>query len=150
MLPTPETRKPAPGGPARKRPRLLLIDDELAVARYIGHAAEECGYEAVITVTSESFRSQYRAAPPDVVALDLALPRSDGVELLRFLAEESCQARILLISGFDTRVVDSAMRLGLAMGLDMATPLSKPVRLHDLMEAIAEPTEKARAACLHR
>ncbi|HEX2763802.1 MAG TPA: response regulator [Allosphingosinicella sp.] len=138
------------GLPRKTRPRLLLIDDELAVARYIGHAAEECGYEAVITVTSESFRSQYRAAAPDVVALDLALPRSDGVELLRFLAEESCTARVILISGFDGRVVDAAMRLGIAMGLDMAEPLTKPVRLHDLMEAIARPREGADAACLHR
>jgi two-component system, OmpR family, response regulator len=131
------------GGPEPRpaRRRLLLIDDELAVARFVAHAAEECGYEAIVTVTAESFQSQYRALAPAVVVLDLALPRSDGVELLRFLAEEKCTARVVLLSGFDGRVLEAAMRLGATMGLDMARPLTKPVRLQALTDAI-EGTQK--------
>ena len=128
------------------RPRLLLIDDELSVARFLAHAAEECGYEAIVTVTAESFRAQYVTADPDVVVVDLALPRSDGVELLRFLAEQRCAALVLIISGFDPRVLDAAMRLGKAMGLRMAGPLAKPVRLQALMEAIGEAKEEAKAS----
>lgn len=118
------------------RPRLLLVDDDSAVGRFLAHAAEECGCEAHVTLTADSFRSEYRATRPDIVLLDLALPGSDGVELLRFLAEEQSQARIVLISGFDTRVLESAMRLGAAMGLAMAPPLHKPVRLDQLMAAM--------------
>jgi DNA-binding response OmpR family regulator len=129
------------GMPAARR-RLLLIDDELAVAKYIAHAAEDCGFEAIITVTAESFRSQYQACSPTVVVLDLALPRSDGVELLRFLAEEKCTARVLLLSGFDERVLEAAMRLGETMGLDMCRPLTKPVRLADLTAAIQSGLEE--------
>jgi DNA-binding response OmpR family regulator len=130
----------APGGAAgtEARRRLLLVDDELEIARYLAHAAEECGFEAIITVTADNFRSQYRALRPDIVMLDLALPGSDGVELLRFLAEEKSAARILLVSGFDERVLEAAMRLGAAMGLRMATPLLKPVRLHQLMAAMLD------------
>lgn len=129
---------PSSGPPAtrRTRRRLLLVDDDLSVGRFLGHAAEECGYEALITVTAESFRSQYQSAQPDIVVLDLALPGSDGVELLRFLAEEKSRARIILISGFDERVLGSAMRLGAAMGLAMGPPLHKPVRLDRLMAAM--------------
>jgi DNA-binding response OmpR family regulator len=129
------------------RPRLLLIDDELSVARFIAHAAEECGYEALITVTAESFRSQYLACDPDVVVLDLALPRSDGVELLRFLAEEKSRALILPISGFDERVLEAAMRLGTALGLRMTGPLQKPVRLQQLMDAM-QGREVRDAGCI--
>ena len=128
------------------RPRLLLIDDELSVARFLAHAAEECGYEAIVTVTAESFRAQYVTADPAVVVVDLALPRSDGVELLRFLAEQRCEALVLIISGFDARVLDAAMRLGTAMGLRMAGPLAKPVRLQALMEAIGEAAKEAAAS----
>lgn len=139
----------SPGFTARGgggRPRLLLIDDELSVARFLAHAAEECGYEAIVTVTAESFRAQYVTADPAVVVVDLALPRSDGVELLRFLAEQRCAALVLIISGFDPRVLDAAMRLGKAMGLRMAGPLAKPVRLQALMEAIGEAKEEAKAS----
>jgi DNA-binding response OmpR family regulator len=132
--------------PAVRR-RLLLIDDELSVARFIAHAAEECGFEAVITVSAESFRSQYAACDPEVVVLDLALPRSDGVELLRFLAEEKCGALVLPISGFDERVLEATMRLGTALGLRMAGPLQKPVRLQQLMDAM-QAREAQDAGCI--
>ena len=128
----PDAPRPAP------RRRLLLVDDELSVAKFLAHAAEECGFEAIVTVTAESFRSQYRALSPDTVVLDLALPGSDGVELLRFLAEEGCTARVILVSGFDQRVLEAAMRLGAAMGLRMAPPLHKPVRLNQLMATILD------------
>jgi DNA-binding response OmpR family regulator len=134
LLPEPAVR-PLMRQPGPRR-RLLLIDDELSVARFIAHAAEECGHEAIITVTAESFRSQYLACEPDVVVLDLALPRSDGVELLRFLAEEKSRALVLPISGFDERVLEAAMRLGTALGLRMTGPLQKPVRLQQLMDAM--------------
>jgi two-component system, OmpR family, response regulator len=142
-------RRPAaePVPPHAPRRRLLLIDDELSVARFIAHAAEECGYEAIITVTAESFCSQFRACDPEVVVLDLALPRSDGIELLRFLAEEKSRARILPVSGFDTRVLEAAVRLGTALGLDMAEPLRKPVRLNQLMAAM-QSREARDAGCL--
>ncbi|HEX8308740.1 MAG TPA: response regulator [Allosphingosinicella sp.] len=129
------------------RRRLLLIDDELSVARFIAHAAEECGYEAIITVTAESFRSQYLACDPETVVLDLALPRSDGVELLRFLAEEKSAALVLPISGFDGRVLEAAMRLGTALGLRMAGPLQKPVRIQQLMDAM-KGREAQNAGCI--
>jgi DNA-binding response OmpR family regulator len=128
------------------RKRLLLVDDELLIGRFLAHAAEQCGYEAIITVTAESFRSQYRKLEPEIVVLDLALPGSDGVELLRFLSEEKSRARILLVSGFDERVLEAAMRLGTAMGLRMAPPLTKPVRLERLMAAI-EDEEVAHEPC---
>jgi DNA-binding response OmpR family regulator len=129
------------------RRRLLLIDDELSVARFIAHAAEESGYEAIITVTAESFRSQYLACDPDVVVLDLALPRSDGIELLRFLAEEKSRALVLPISGFDERVLEAAMRLGMALGLRMGGPLQKPVRLQQLIDAM-QGREAQDASCI--
>jgi hypothetical protein len=42
---------------------------------------------------------------------------------------------VLIISGFDRRILDSAFRLGSALGLQMVGPLEKPARLEEL-EAI--------------
>ncbi|HVL78249.1 MAG TPA: response regulator [Sphingomicrobium sp.] len=117
-----------------KPPRLLLIDDEPALADFLANAARECGYEPTLTSDDETFREEFLRDRPDVVALDLGMPGMDGVELLRFLALEKFTAPVMIISGFDRRVLDSAFRLGEALGLTMAGPLEKPVRLADLEE----------------
>ena len=44
---------------------------------------------------------------PDMVALDLGMPGMDGVELLRFLAEQDYRSPVLIVSGFDRRVLES-------------------------------------------
>ena len=120
------------------QPRLLLIDDEPALAEFLANAARATGFEPVTTAEDEEFRREFRANRPDMVALDLGMPGMDGVELLRFLAEQDYRAPVLIISGFDRRVLESAFRLGQALGLSMAGPLSKPVRLEQLEEMLRE------------
>ena len=115
---------------------LLLIDDEPAFGRFIAHAAEAGGFTAHVTMSAEPFMATYRELRPDAVALDLGMPRVDGVELLRFLAEECCTAPVIIVSGFDRRVLDSSMRLGQALGLNMVGPLEKPVRLQELLDLL--------------
>ena len=114
------------------QPQLLLIDDEPALAAFVAHAAEECGFEPTVTSDDRTFREKFVALRPDMVALDLGMPGMDGVELLRFLADQGFRAPVLIISGFDRRVLESAFRLGEALGLSMAGPLEKPVRLEEL------------------
>jgi DNA-binding response OmpR family regulator len=115
-----------------RQPRLLLIDDEPALADFLASAARECGFEPHITEHDEDFRAQFVADRPEMVALDLGMPGMDGIELLRFLAEQGYAAPVLIVSGFDRRVLESAFRLGEALGLNMAGPVEKPVRLEDL------------------
>jgi DNA-binding response OmpR family regulator len=116
-------------------PRLLLIDDEPALAEFVAKAADLCGFEPAIAEHDQEFRDKFRANRPNMVALDLGMPGMDGVELIRFLADEDFKDPVLIISGFDRRVLDSAFRLGAALGLQMVGPLEKPTRLEDL-EAI--------------
>jgi CheY-like chemotaxis protein len=121
-----------------EQPRLLVVDDEPALADFIANAARECGFEPILTADDEAFREQFVRERPDMVALDLGMPGMDGVELLRFLAEESFLSPVLIISGFDRRVLESAFRLGEAHRLTMVGPLEKPVRLEALETLLAE------------
>jgi DNA-binding response OmpR family regulator len=118
-----------------KQPGLLLIDDEPALAEFVANAARECGFEPTVTSNDISFRNQFRTSRPDAVALDLGMP-VDGVELLRFMADEDFEGPVLIISGFDRRVLESAFRLGAAQGLNMVGPLEKPVRLEELEDLL--------------
>jgi len=118
-----------------KRPQLLLIDDEPALADFVANAARECGFDPTVTSNDMAFRDEFRAGRPDAVAMDLGMP-VDGIELLRFLSDELFEGPVLIISGFDRRVLESAFRLGEAQGLNMAGPLEKPVRLEELEDLL--------------
>lgn len=120
------------------RPRLLLIDDEPALADFVANVARDSGFEPILTSNDASFREGFAADRPEMVALDLGMPGMDGVELLRFLADEGFSSPVLIISGFDRRVLESAFRLGEALGLNMVGPLEKPVRADDLEQLLNE------------
>ena len=119
------------------QPRLLLIDDEPALAEYLANAARSAGFDPIVTAHDDEFREAFIANRPEMVALDLGMP-VDGVELTRFLAEHDYRGPVLIVSGFDRRVLDSAFRLGEALGLNMAGPVEKPVRLEELEELLAK------------
>src|SRR4029453_1495975 len=91
-------------------------------------------FEPTIAEQDQAFRDSFRENRPQMVALDLGMPGMDGVELLRFLADEEYREPVLIISGFDRRVLESAFRLGEALGLQMVGPLEKPARLEQLEE----------------
>jgi DNA-binding response OmpR family regulator len=116
--------------------RLLLIDDEPALAEFVATTARLCGYEAAVAANEASFRALFDSHEPHVVVLDLGMPGTDGVEYLRFLADMNFAGPVLIVSGFDRRVLESAFRLGSALGLRMAGPLEKPVRLQELEDEL--------------
>ena len=120
------------------QPRLLLIDDEPALAEYLANAARSSGFDPIITALDSEFREAFLTQRPEMVALDLGMPGMDGVELTRFLADQDYRGPVLIVSGFDRRVLESAFRLGEALGLNMAGPIEKPVRIDELEEMLAK------------
>ena len=120
--------------------RLLVIDDEPDIARYIGLVAEELGYEVRVTTDPEVFKRGYDELKPTVIVLDVVMPEVDGIELVKFLAQRRCDARILVISGYAERYLDNTKTLGEAFGLQSITAMAKPVELPKLEEFL-------KAAC---
>lgn len=120
------------------QPRLLLIDDEPALADFLANAAKSSGFEPVITAEDQEFRDAFVAERPEMVALDLGMPGMDGVELTRFLADQRYRGPVMIVSGFDRRVLESAFRLGETLGLNMVGPVEKPVRLEALEELLGK------------
>jgi EAL domain-containing protein (putative c-di-GMP-specific phosphodiesterase class I) len=73
-----------------------------------------------------------------VIVLDLRVPYTDGVEILRHLASHAVAASVILVSGAADRVLDSALRIGQERGLRMAGFLRKPFRAERLVEKLDE------------
>ncbi len=123
--------------------RLLVIDDEPGICEFITEVAEGVGFEAKATTTPDDFRTTYRTFSPTAIILDLVMPDTDGIELLRFLADDRCRAQVLVASGVDPRVLATAKRLGDAHGLQMSGVLEKPIMVPDL-EALLRKASQAQ------
>jgi DNA-binding response OmpR family regulator len=117
-------------------PRLLVIDDEPAIASLIKRIAEPCGFEVDATSDWAAFKHSLDKEPPDVICLDLGMPEFDGIELLGFLADRNCTCPLLIVSGFDPRIISTSMRLAEARGLKVAAAIPKPIDTGALREAL--------------
>jgi EAL domain-containing protein (putative c-di-GMP-specific phosphodiesterase class I)/AmiR/NasT family two-component response regulator len=116
--------------------RLLVIDDEPAFGQIVKKVAEAGGFEVVVTRDPPAFMRAARQWHPSVIILDLKMPGTDGVQLLRTLAADNCSAHVVLTSGADGKVLESAIQLGRERGLNMSQPLPKPMRVESLRERL--------------
>lgn len=101
------------------------------MGRYISLVAEENGFSATAIDDTDNFESVYRRDIA-VIIVDMFMPGRDGVEILRFLAEDRFRGHIIVISGFDSSVLHSAMELASAHGLKILGALSKPILYNDI------------------
>lgn len=124
---------------------LLVVDDEPAVCAVVREVAESLGYRVAVANSGEEFKSAFADTAPQVIVLDLAIPGTDGLELLKFLAGQGTRARILILSGFDQNYLKMALDLGSAYGLAMAGSLAKPLRVGELRQVLGRLTGEARS-----
>lgn len=117
--------------------KLLIADQEADVVDLIGQAARKVGYSVAGARSGAEFVRLYESFQPSLILLELHLPDTDGVELLRSLAARGCAAPIVLVSGVDERVLAAAHELGVSHGLMMCGTLSKPVRLTELQTKLS-------------
>ena len=75
---------------------VLIIEDDVRIANWVKVYFERAGFSAEVTHDGESGLSMARDLAPDLVILDLMLPRLDGVELCRILRRESDVPIIML------------------------------------------------------
>jgi EAL domain-containing protein (putative c-di-GMP-specific phosphodiesterase class I) len=126
--------------PGDALPRILVIDDDHNVGEFIAAAAQALDLSCAMTTNTPDFML---ALNPDVelIMMDLMMPDTDGIELLRLLGQAACKARVVLMSGFDVRVLETAEELARELGLSVAGHLQKPFRLVELEEMLRSLTK---------
>ena len=93
---------------------VLIIEDDRRIADWVKVYFQRAGFSAEVCHDGESGLALARSLSPDLVVLDLALPRLDGVELCRILRQESEVAVIMLTA----REAPAERILGLDSGAD--------------------------------
>jgi CheY-like chemotaxis protein len=116
--------------------RLLVVDDEAAICRFVRRVAEQLGFTVETVSSARDSIDAARRLEPSVIVLDLAMPEMDGIEVMRQLAAAGCKARIVLTTGFDAYYLEAARKIGELSGFHAITTLPKPLRSTTLRAAV--------------
>ncbi|AMB94336.1 response regulator YycF [Aerococcus sanguinicola] len=94
--------------------KVLIVDDEKAISDIIKYNLEKEGYETYVASDGEMALDYFEEYEPDLILLDLMLPKKDGIEVCREIRKESQVPIIMLTAKSDE--IDKV--LGLEMGAD--------------------------------
>jgi two-component system copper resistance phosphate regulon response regulator CusR len=108
--------------------RVLLVEDDLAIQRFIKHALVEAGYRVDTTADAESAEALVLEGIHDALIIDLGLPDMDGLDLIGRCRAQGSSAPVLILSA--RRSVDERVK-GLEHGGD--DYLAKPFALAELL-----------------
>jgi PAS domain S-box-containing protein len=95
-----------------ERPRVLAVDDELPVLRYLQHSLDEAGYQCIVTSDPAQVTKFVELERPDLILLDLRLPGISGFDLLARIREFSPAPVIFLTASDSSDDTVRALKLG--------------------------------------
>jgi DNA-binding NtrC family response regulator len=120
--------------------RILIVDDELNIRGLLEEILSEEDYAVVTAGDAESARQSYAAERFDLVLLDIWMPDTDGITLLREWAEAGNLVPVVMMSGHGT--VDTAVE---ATRLGAIDYLEKPISLTTLLRTVEKALANSQA-----
>ncbi len=122
-----------------RRPHVLIVDDELAIIKFVRANLQAEDYEALTALDGAEALEAIEMELPDLVILDIMLPKIDGFEVCRRLREWS-QMPIIMLSA---RGNDEDKVKCLDLGAD--DYITKPFSAHELMARVRAVLRRAQA-----
>jgi EAL domain-containing protein (putative c-di-GMP-specific phosphodiesterase class I)/ActR/RegA family two-component response regulator len=116
---------------------MLVIDDDPIIGQFLSRLSASLDLKCDVTTTAERFLELLRPET-SLIFLDLLMPGIDGIQLLRRLSERRCKTPIIIMSGIDRRVLETAERLAKALDLRVVGRLQKPFRLAQVETILRE------------
>jgi two-component system alkaline phosphatase synthesis response regulator PhoP len=114
-----------------KKPRILVVEDEEALAIGLQHALVREGYEVVLARDGAAAQQALRDASHDLVLLDVMLPRKSGFEVLAQLRREGRSVPVVMLTSKNEEI-DKVH--GLDLGAD--DYMTKPFSLAELLARV--------------
>ena len=112
--------------------KVLVVDDERTLAETIEYNLQKAGFETVCAYDGEEALKVYKKVNPQIVVLDLMLPRLSGWEVCRQLQQQKGQQPVILM--LTARGEESDKVIGLEMGAD--DYMVKPFGMRELVARV--------------
>jgi len=123
-------------------PRLaIVIDDDAKVREFIETTLVQLGMSVATFQMAKEALAAVDSGHPAVIFLDVALLRSDAIDVLRGLGERRYGGTVQLMSGGRPSLLEAVQRIGVRHGIQLAAPLNKPFA----REAIVQVVESLRS-----
>jgi len=116
-------------------PTLYILDDDEQYADMLAEFATNSGWNAITENDPVAFLEK-DLADVHVLVLDLIMPNVDGIEVIRAIAEKKSEIILILVSGFDARVLHSAQQLAEAHNINVAASLTKPIPVNEFIKVL--------------
>src|SRR5947199_1462725 len=110
---------------------VLVVEDDVRLARQIASALTEAGHDPIVVHNGERALDKATEAAPDLIVLDIILPGIDGFDVLRHLRSQHIASRVLMLTARG-EVKDRVT--GLQLGADDYLP--KPFAMRELVARV--------------
>jgi DNA-binding response OmpR family regulator len=127
--------------------RILVVDDEVRVLTVIQKRLESAGYEVITAMDGNEALIKARSVNPDLIVLDLILPKLNGYQVCSVLKRDSYYKQIpilMLTARSQERDVDEGMRVG--ADAYMTKPFKNEILLGQIEQLLAKVDEKKAKA----
>lgn len=116
---------------------ILVVDDEPDIRRLLREILEDEHYTVLTAESAAVAREQWRRARPDLVLLDIWMPDTDGITLLKEWSDGGLETPVIMLSGHGT--VETAVE---ATRLGAYDFIEKPVSLGKLLVTVKRALER--------
>ena len=113
--------------------RILVVDDDRQIVRLVQSYLQQSGFTVLTAYDGEEALHALRREKPDLVVLDLMLPRRDGLEITRIVRNDEALAAIPILM-LTARVEDVDKLIGLELGAD--DYLTKPFNPQEVVARV--------------
>jgi EAL domain-containing protein (putative c-di-GMP-specific phosphodiesterase class I)/response regulator RpfG family c-di-GMP phosphodiesterase/HPt (histidine-containing phosphotransfer) domain-containing protein len=125
---------------------VLVVDDDVVVLKQMQPMLSSLGVAEVLTAANgmEAIATlSARATELEVVVCDLNMPEMDGVELIRRFGQTGFKGALILMSGAEPQILNTARQLAEMQGLRVLGLINKPVMPRDMAALLARAREQA-------
>ena len=117
--------------------KVLVVDDALIMRARIKSIATKSGWEVSEAKNGEEAIQQYQTFRPDLVTMDIVMPKKDGVSALREIIAIDDSARVVMVTAVDQREkLNECIRSG---AIDFIVKPFEPAELQTFLDKYGRP-----------